>query len=317
MQRNFVFDLYLGRIGATHDSLIIIKAMLRKRNIPIFSNGREYSMFESGLGKTLYYEFGKPGQPCVMLLHGYLCSGVMYHELAEFLESNGFYVVAFDFFGTGGSIKKCKAKYNISLFTQQLRDLMAHLKLNKVSLVGYSMGGAVAGLFASESPDLVEKLVLLSPGGIKVDFGAPLIIMIMKTPILGPIYIYLLYHLLILGSVKVNFVQPDLPALFGAIQLLYLHIYSSWAVNPTFSSAACGTMRHMEFNGLEHVFESISVPTLVFLAKQDLALPFEPNHSFWSKQTKFAKVDIIDGAGHWALYEKKPRVFNSILSHLK
>ncbi|ELR22423.1 hydrolase, alpha/beta fold domain containing protein [Acanthamoeba castellanii str. Neff] len=58
------------------------------------------------------------------------------------------------------------------------------LRTDGFTLVGHSMGGAVSLLVAHRYPDLVEKLVLIGPAGMK--FSVPLEMQLMRLPALGP-----------------------------------------------------------------------------------------------------------------------------------
>jgi pimeloyl-ACP methyl ester carboxylesterase len=50
-----------------------------------------------------------------------------------------------------------------------LRDLLDHLGVEQVTLVGHSLGGGIAMQFCYLFPDRVERLVLVSSGGLGRD----------------------------------------------------------------------------------------------------------------------------------------------------
>ena len=50
-----------------------------------------------------------------------------------------------------------------------MRDLLAVLSIDRVTLVGHSLGGGIAAQFAYQYPHMVERLVLVSSGGVTKD----------------------------------------------------------------------------------------------------------------------------------------------------
>ena len=69
-----------------------------------------------------------------------------------------FRVLRYDLRGHGGS-ESTAGDYSIGLLVQDLLDLLNHLKIQKTSLVGLGLGGAIAQAFAIEHPGRVDKLV--------------------------------------------------------------------------------------------------------------------------------------------------------------
>ena len=107
---------------------------------------------------TYYLDTGH-GLP-VVLIHGVGLDHGMWHAQADFLKEH-YRVVRYDMFGHGQSCKPA-APYTLDLFEQQLRALLDEIDINRAHLVGFSMGGLVAGAFASRYPERVRSLVLAS-----------------------------------------------------------------------------------------------------------------------------------------------------------
>ena len=74
-------------------------------------------------------------------------------------------VVVPDLFGHGESAKPT-GDYSLSSHAATLRDLLDHLGIERVSLVGHSLGGGIAMQFYYLFPDRVDRLVLVSSGGL-------------------------------------------------------------------------------------------------------------------------------------------------------
>lgn len=100
---------------------------------------------------------GKP----VLALHGWLDSAASYDTLCPLLNSS-LRIVALDFAGHGDSSHRPPGgHYNMLEYVIDLRRAADHLGWDQFTLVGHSMGGSVALLFAGLFPDRVLSLVLL------------------------------------------------------------------------------------------------------------------------------------------------------------
>ena len=102
--------------------------------------------------------------PNLILVHGYLASHTTWQAVVAPLAKE-FHVVAPDLPGFGDSEKPPPGRYayTLSAFAESLVDLIATLEVNRAAIVGQRMGAFVALTVAERYPDLVEKLVLVSP----------------------------------------------------------------------------------------------------------------------------------------------------------
>lgn len=73
-------------------------------------------------------------------------------------------VIALDLPGYGYSDKGAY-EYSLEFYAQVLKEFLTGLGVEKATLVGHSMGGQIAMVTALEYPDLVDRLVLISPAG--------------------------------------------------------------------------------------------------------------------------------------------------------
>ncbi|MDI5969486.1 alpha/beta fold hydrolase [Streptomyces sp. SL13] len=100
---------------------------------------------------------GNPDGAAVVLLHGLGKSGADWDAVAGELGRHR-RVYAPDLRGHGDSDRP--GRYSFELMRDDLGAMLKALELERVSLVGHSMGGVVAYLYASEHPERVERLVL-------------------------------------------------------------------------------------------------------------------------------------------------------------
>jgi 4,5:9,10-diseco-3-hydroxy-5,9,17-trioxoandrosta-1(10),2-diene-4-oate hydrolase len=117
-------------------------------------------------GVTLHYLCGGSGSPLV-LVHGLGSSaGVEFFYNLEALAARH-RVFAVDLPGFGRSDKP-SVEYTIEFFVRVLRDFMDAQGLERVALMGVSLGGRIAVGFALEFPARVERLILVDALGVGV-----------------------------------------------------------------------------------------------------------------------------------------------------
>jgi pimeloyl-ACP methyl ester carboxylesterase len=101
--------------------------------------------------------------PALLLLHGLGCDHSTWDPVLDRLARR-FTVVAPDLLGHGSSDKP-RADYSVGGYANGMRDLISVLGIDRVTVVGHSLGGGVAMQFAYQYPQLTERLVLVAPGG--------------------------------------------------------------------------------------------------------------------------------------------------------
>ncbi|HWV38544.1 MAG TPA: alpha/beta hydrolase [Vulgatibacter sp.] len=98
----------------------------------------------------------------VLCAHGFLDVGFSFRQVAERLASWGHRVVAFDWRGHGETEWiGAGGYYHFMDYVADLADLVDALAPGPLHLVGHSMGGTAAALFAGTFPTRVDRLVLL------------------------------------------------------------------------------------------------------------------------------------------------------------
>jgi pimeloyl-ACP methyl ester carboxylesterase len=118
-------------------------------------HGRAVSYVEAGSGELL------------LLIHGMAGTAENWQSVVEplALRHN---VIAPDFPGHGLSAPG-GGDYSLGSLASGLRDLLIALGRERATLVGHSLGGGVALQFAYQFPEMVERLVLVSSGGLGPD----------------------------------------------------------------------------------------------------------------------------------------------------
>ncbi len=114
-------------------------------------------------GRRVIYRIAGSGPP-VVLIHGMLNSSSHWQEVAHRLAAE-YTVVAPDLIGHGDSAAP-RGDYSLGAHAASIRDLLAAIGIDRATLVGHSLGGGVAMQFFYQFPQRVERLVLISSGGL-------------------------------------------------------------------------------------------------------------------------------------------------------
>ena len=116
---------------------------------------------ENGLPIELHYTDHGEGQP-VVLIHGWPLSGRSWEAQVPALIGAGYRVINYDRRGFGQSSQPWIG-YDYDTFADDLAQLIDHLDLTDVVLIGFSMGGGeVVRYLRNHGLDRVSKIVLAS-----------------------------------------------------------------------------------------------------------------------------------------------------------
>jgi pimeloyl-ACP methyl ester carboxylesterase len=132
--------------------------------VPLASLQPQFEEWQITLhGRRVIYRVAGSG-PAVVLVHGMLNSSSHWQEVAQELASD-YTVVAPDLIGHGDSAAP-RGDYSLGAHAASIRDLLAAIGIDRASIVGHSLGGGVAMQFFYQFPQRVERLALISSGGL-------------------------------------------------------------------------------------------------------------------------------------------------------
>lgn len=120
-------------------------------------NGQRIHYLDEGSGPAVVFLHGSGNGACA-----YSNFKGNYPEIAK----AGFRAILPDLIGFGYSDKPDNVEYHLDFFVECLKQALDVIGVDKVTLVGNSLGGAVALAFALAHPQSVDKLVLMAPGGL-------------------------------------------------------------------------------------------------------------------------------------------------------
>ena len=123
-------------------------------------HGRDVAYVKAGSG------------PVVLLIHGMAGTYENWRSVIEPLARHHT-VIAPDLPGHGAS-EPGGGDYSLGALAAGMRDLLIALGHERASLVGHSLGGGIAMQFAYQFPEMTERLVLVSSGGLGPEVSAVL-----------------------------------------------------------------------------------------------------------------------------------------------
>jgi pimeloyl-ACP methyl ester carboxylesterase len=119
-----------------------------------------------------YLDFGNDAKPPLVCIHGLSGNAHNFDGLAIHLAPK-YHVISLDVRGRGDSQWGPSEEYNPTAYSSDLAKLIDMLGFQRVTIIGTSMGGVIAMLYAGGYPERVERMVLndvgpeVDPDGIK------------------------------------------------------------------------------------------------------------------------------------------------------
>jgi len=119
---------------------------------------------QTASGKIFYYlENSFPDRPTVVFLHGLSSNHTTWKSSVEAFQKQELNCLLLDMRGHGHSDKTKKRElYNLSVFSQDLGEIIEKENLSKIILVGYSFGGYVAIDYSVKQSQNILALILIS-----------------------------------------------------------------------------------------------------------------------------------------------------------
>lgn len=118
-----------------------------------------------------------PNGKTAVVLHGKNFCGPTWGDTIDVLTGLGYRVIAPDQVGFCKSSKPTTYQFSTNQLAKNTQALLETLDIDKITLIGHSLGGMLSIRFGLQYPDMIEKLVLVDPVGLEdyVEKGVPYI----------------------------------------------------------------------------------------------------------------------------------------------
>ncbi len=163
----------LGASALAADYILAGRKRLREWETLSCADADEGGFVPLSDGAQMHYVVrGGSGDP-VILIHGLMSSA---HEWRKNIDAlaQAHRAYAIDLVGFGFSSRVSEPCYSLRYFAQTVHEFMDAQGLARASIVGHSLGGAVALQFAYDYPARTDRLVLLAPGIYLVKYVGPI-----------------------------------------------------------------------------------------------------------------------------------------------
>jgi pimeloyl-ACP methyl ester carboxylesterase len=127
-------------------------------NLPDLPSGRTLSVD----GQSLFVRQSGAG-PDIVLLHGLGDSSLGWQYLEGPLVDAGYRVTLWDALGAGRSAKPADGDYSIAAHLRRLEGVFDQLAIEQATVIGHSLGGSLALVFAHAHPERTTALCLIDP----------------------------------------------------------------------------------------------------------------------------------------------------------
>ncbi|WP_419868219.1 alpha/beta fold hydrolase [Chryseobacterium sp. CT-SW4] len=269
----------------------------------------------------------KPNGKAIMLLHGKNFNGAYWKQTAQDLSEKGFRVIIPDQIGFGKSSKPQSYQFSFSQLAHNTKAILDELKIDKVIVLGHSMGGMVATRFTLLYPEKVQQLILENPIGLedyKTFASYQTIDQAYQSELKNTAETYKNYQLKFYYDNKwKEEYQP------------WLDLIAGWTLHPDYPKVAwdAALTSDMIYNQpVCYEFKNIKVPTLLIIGTRDRTAigkdrapkELQPKMGQYQelgkktqKEIPGAKLVEIENVGHLPHIEVYPQFFNALYDFIK
>lgn len=262
-----------------------------------------------------YWDWGNAAAPPLLLIHGGKDHGRSWDGLARALQPH-FHVIAQDLRGHGDSDWARGGSYALPEYVYDLTRLPPLADAPRATVIGHSMGGMIAMLYAGTFPKKVNRLVVLDGVTVRPDAK------------MAAVHERMIKWLGQLERLEGREPRRYATIAAAAAQMrahnkrlkpeLALHLATygarrnddgsySWKFDPYQRVTAPHRLAPQEYAGL---WAQISCPTLLLFAGESFIDPAQAAEA--SRSFKDVRAEIVADAGHWLQHDRPDEVLRLI-----
>ena len=250
---------------------------------------------------------GPRDAPALILLHGFGSSLETWGPWAERLSPT-YRVIRFDLPGFGLTGPDPAGAYTDARTVAVLLAVMDRLRLARATIIGNSLGGKIAWMFAAAHPERVASLVLISPDGFAsrgFEYDKPA-----KVPFLVRLLPYVLPRNLLCSTLAPAYDDP------AAMTDALVTRYRDMMLAPGARAAMVARMRQVRLTDPVPLLRRIEAPVLLLWGEKDRLIPFT-NAADYMAALPHAELAPLPGLGHVPFEEAPDRSLAPVLPFLQ
>jgi len=117
----------------------------------------------------IYYElYGKDKSDTVILIHPIGGNIEIWKDEISLILKKDLRIIAYDLRGHGNSNMGTRNNFTISHLVQDLKMLIDNLNIKKCTLIGHSIGGSIASVYAGQFPENIEAIILINGSSVRI-----------------------------------------------------------------------------------------------------------------------------------------------------
>ncbi len=264
------------------------------------------SEFVPLMGMNVHFrDEGNPNDSLpVLLIHGMSSSLHTFDSVTVDLKKNH-RIISLDLPAFGLTGPNPENIYTLDYYAQFLEAFRNKLKVQKWSLAGNSLGGAIAWNYAVNFPNRVHRLILIDAAGYpKLNEKGSLGFKIASTPIINNLMLYVTPKSLVRQSLLSIYYNPKMVT---DAQVERFHDVAIREGN----RAAMLSIFKSGFKADYHKIKQVTAPTLILWGDKDKLIDVENVDSF-KKDIKNSKAVIFTKVGHVPMEEVPHQVSKEI-----
>ncbi|KAB8131821.1 alpha/beta hydrolase [Gracilibacillus oryzae] len=244
----------------------------------------------------------------ILLLHGFLASSYCFRHLIPSLQKE-FHVLNIDIPPFGKSSKNKNNLYTYDHIVDAIIFLLDQLQINKVTILGHSMGGQIALRCSYSHKKRVERLYLLAPCSFmhRSIFFSRMISYNPLTPYLAKKFLQSkgVYEVLRQCMYNDQLITKEM-----------LKKYKQPFENNAIYRSIMTWLKDHQGDLTEEQLAMITTPCTIFWGKDDLILPYQLGYDL-ARCLKKANLYLFEEAGHFLPEEIPFPIISAVHSELK
>ncbi|MEQ8902875.1 MAG: alpha/beta hydrolase [Roseovarius sp.] len=247
-------------------------------------------------GVTHYRWMGAARGPVAVCVHGLTTPSFVWYGVAQGLGAMGFRVLIYDLYGRGYSDRP-DGPQDSAFFVTQLEELLEDQGIGgDITLLGYSMGGAISTAFAALYPERLRQIVLIAPAGLGHDLG-PMARLVARGNMVSSWLMRAIFPRVFRQGTEA---ERDLPSSVEDIVDLQQDELKYRGFVPAIERSMSGMLSEDLAEAHVDIAEA-GLPVLAIWGREDEIIPLSAMGRL-AQINRNARQEVIEGAGHGLTY---------------